>query len=180
MTFLDMRSLETPRLILRRITKKDASDMFEYSRNPEVSKYLTWSAHEDRAYTASYIKFLIKKYRSGEYFDWGIEIKDSGKFIGTCGFSVFDATNKKAELGYVLNPLFQGFGYAEEAVKAVIDYSFGTLELHRLEARVMEGNLSSEKLLKKCGFNFEGTGIHELFVKEEYKTIHHYALVNNR
>ena len=99
MTFLNMKELETDRLILRKISKKDAPDMYEYAKDPEVSRYLTWSAHESLSYTTRYIKFLKSKYRSGEYFDWGIELKSNGKFIGTCGFSVFDSENRKAEIG---------------------------------------------------------------------------------
>lgn len=178
MTFIDMDEFETEKLILRRITKKDAEDMYEYAKNPEVSKFLTWSPHESLFYTKGYIKFLQKKYRSGEYHDWGIEFKENSKFIGTCGFSTFDPDNLKAEIGYVLNPDYHGMGIATEAVKAVIEYSFDNLGLHRLEARTVEENTASEKVLEKCGFTLEGTFKDELFLKGEFKSIRHYAILN--
>ena len=178
MTFFDMKDLETKRLILRKITKRDAHDMYEYSKNPLTSRYLTWSAHESLTYTKKYINFLIKKYKAGEYFDWAIEEKESGKFIGTCGFPVFDTENSKAEIGYVLNPSFWGRGYATEVVKAVVDYSFSALKLHRLEARCMKENTASENVLKKCGFTLEGVFEDELFIKDEYRTISHFAQLN--
>ena len=177
MNFLDMRSLETDRLILRRIKKQDAEGMYAYAKNPEVSKYLTWSSHESLAYTRGYIRFLQRKYRSGEFFDWGLEEKATGKFIGTCGYSVFDPENRKVEIGYVLNPEHQGKGYATEAVKEIIRYATEELEVHRIEARIIDGNIASEKVIKKCGLRFEGTGIDEMLIKGEYKTIHHYALI---
>ncbi len=174
MTFLDMRELETERLILRKISKSDAEDMFEYAKNPEVSKFLTWSAHESLRYTRSYIKFLIKKYREGEYFDWAIETKDTHKFIGTCGFSMFDKENRKVEIGYVLNPDYWGNGYATEAIKKILQYA-AELGMHRVEARIIDKNTASEKVILKCGFSFEGTGKDEMYIKDEFKTIHHYA-----
>ncbi len=177
MTFLDMKTLETERLVLRKITKRDAEDMYEYSKNPDVSKYLTWDTHESLAYTRAYIRFLSKKYRSGEYFDWGIELKETHKLIGTCGYSVFDKANSKVEIGYVLNPLFWKKGYATEAVKRIIEYAFDELDIHRIEARLMDGNTASEKVLKKCGLKYEGTGKDEIFIKEEFKTLHHYSLL---
>ncbi len=177
MTFLEMKELETERLILRRISKKDALDMYEYARNPDVSKYLTWSAHESLSYTSGYIKFLIKKYRKGEFFDWGIETKDTKKLIGTCGFSVFDPQNKKVEIGYVLNPEFHNKGYATECVKCIIDYAFNELDMHRIEVRIMDGNTASERVIQKLGFKLEGTSTDEMLIKGDFKTIHHYALI---
>lgn len=39
-------TLETERLILRMWSKKDASDVFEYSRNPNVGPISGWKPHE--------------------------------------------------------------------------------------------------------------------------------------
>ena len=178
MTFLDMNEFETERLILRRITKNDDSDMYEYAKRGDVTRFLTWHPHKDIYYTRGYIKFLLKKYKTSEYYDWGIELKENQKFIGTCGYSNFDPENHKAEIGYVINPDYHNMGIATEAVKAIIEYSFKSLELHRLEARTIKGNAASEKVLKKCGFIFEGTGIDEIFLKGSFKTINHFSLLN--
>ena len=179
MTFLDMKELETERLLLRRISKRDATDMYEYTKNPEASKYLTWSAHESLSYTTGYIKFLIKKYRKGEFFDWGIELKETKKMIGTCGFSVFDPNNKRVEIGYVLNPDYHNNGYATESVKRVVEYAFRELDIHRIELRIIDGNTASLRVAEKCGFKREGTAVDELIIKDSFKTIHHYALIRH-
>ena len=44
-----------------------------------------------------------------------------------------------------------------EALAAVLDYGFGTMGLHRVEALVAEWNVPSLKLLAKFNFTFEGT-----------------------
>lgn len=175
-----LNDIDTPRLVLRKIKISDADDMFEYASRKDVTKYLLWSPHEDLQYTKCFLKFLIKKYKKGEYFDYGIELKDEKKLIGTCGFVNIDTDNRKAEIGYVLNPSYQGNGYAIEAVKAVIDYAYNVLNLNRVEARVMEGNTSSVKLLEKIGMTFEGMGREELFVKGAFVNVLHFALIKGK
>lgn len=41
-------------------------------------------------------------------------------------------------------------------MKAVIDFGFNNLEINRIEAEVMQGNIASEKVLVKLGFKNEG------------------------
>ena len=171
-----MPTLETDRLILRRLTKNDAEDMYEYSSDPEVPRYLTWTPHEDIYYTRKYIKYIISQYKTGEYSDWAITLRSNGKMIGTCGFTSVDLSNSRAEIGYVLHGGYRGRGYASEAVKAVLEYSFNILELNRIEARVMEGNTPSEKLLNTLGFRHEGTGMKELYVKGDFVNVKHFAV----
>ena len=64
MNFLDILSnlptIETERLLLRKITLNDASDMFEYACHSEVSEYTMWSTHTSLEDTKYFIKSLIK------------------------------------------------------------------------------------------------------------------------
>ncbi|MDR1402923.1 MAG: GNAT family N-acetyltransferase [Tannerellaceae bacterium] len=43
-----------------------------------------------------------------------------------------------------------------EALETVIDFGFNSLEINRIEAEVMQGNIVSEKVLEKSGFKNEG------------------------
>lgn len=171
-----MPALETERLELRKLSRYDAEDMYEYSSDPEVPRFLTWEPHESLRYTREYIRFVISRYRTGEYSDWAITLKDSGKMIGTCGFTSVDLLNRRVEIGYVLSGGYRRLGYASEAVVRVMEYAFVELELNRIEARVMEGNAPSVKLLASFGFRHEGTGIKELYVKGNYVNVMHFAL----
>lgn len=172
-----MPDIHTDRLLLRRLKVTDAEDMFEYSCNADVTKYLMWSAHPDLKYTKKYLKFVVSKYKSGQYLDWGIVLKSTNKLIGTCGFTTIDVTNSKGEIGYVINPAYHRNGYGLEAVKTVLSYAFKVLELNRIEARVIKGNTPSANLLEKCGMTFEGTGRKELFVKDDYKDVQHFSIL---
>ena len=82
--------LETERLVLRRMKRSDADDMFEYASDPEVTRYLLWEPHADPRQTARYLAFIQSRYKSGEFFDWAVTDKRTGKMIGTCGFTRFN------------------------------------------------------------------------------------------
>ena len=152
--FKRIPALETERLVLRKIKVSDYSDMYEYSCNERVTKYLLWRAHPDAKYTRDYLSYVQSQYRAGEFYDWALIHKDTNKMIGTCGFAKLDIDNNSAEIGYVINPDFWGKGYATEAVKRVIDFGFSELNLHRIEARYIVGNDISRRVMEKCGMIF--------------------------
>ena len=169
--FSHIPTLETERLLLRRIVTGDAEDMFAYSSLPEVTEYLLWSPHPDSGYTRHYLSLVQTQYRDGQFSDWGLEWKENGRMIGTCGFTSFDIANNSAELGYVLNPSYWGMGIAAEAALAVMEFGFQTLKVHRIEAKFIAGNERSLRVMQKIGMTFEGYFRDSMLIKERYRTI---------
>lgn len=169
--FSRMPTICTERLILRKISLDDIDDMYEYASNSKLTEYLTWSPHPDKAYTFEYVSYLQTRYKSGEFFDWAIISKESGKMIGTCGFTRFDFRHNFGEIGYVVNPDYHGRGIATEAVRAVIGFGFENLALNRIECRFMMGNDASRKVMEKNGMSFEGTIRQGMLVKGVYRDI---------
>ncbi len=170
-TFSNMPVLHTRRLMLRRMCRADADDMFEYSCMPETTRYLTWDPHPDRRYTARYLSYLATKYSEGSFFDWGVVLRSEKKLIGTCGFTRFSEENDSAECGYVINPRYWGYGFAPEALTEVMRFGFSTLGLHRIECRYMIGNEKSRRVMEKVGMRYEGTFRESMLIDGEYKTI---------
>lgn len=157
--------LETSRLVLRKILRRDAADMYEYSRDPEVTRYLLWEPHPDRYYTARYVAYLQTKYHLGEFFDWAVISRADNRMIGTCGFTKFDFEANSAEVGYVLGADHWGRGIAPEAARIVMHYGFCELGLRRIEARYMVGNDRSGRVMTKLGMISEGTAHDAMVVK---------------
>ncbi len=164
-------TLTTDRLVLRKLSVSDYKDMYEYSRDSRVTKYLLWSEHPSEQYTYEYLQRINSAYKKGEFSDWAVTLADSGKMIGTCGFTSFDCEHDRAEVGYVLNPAFWGQGIATEAVLAVMEFGFAELGANRIEAHFMEGNNASLRVMEKCGMKFEGFLKQYMLVKGEYKNI---------
>jgi ribosomal-protein-alanine N-acetyltransferase len=91
--------------------------------------------------------------------------------IGTCGFTSFNCPADSAEIGYVLNPAFQGKGLGTEAVLRVLRFGFEELNLHRIEAHFIEGNDASRRLMERVGMSFEGFARESMKIKGKYRTI---------
>ena len=169
--FSNIPLIETDRLILRRMMVKDYEDMYLYARRSDVTKYLTWKSHTSPMYTKEYLEYIATKYSLGEFYDWAVIDKREQKMIGTCGFTRFDFHSNSAEVGYVLNPEYWGKGYATEAVKAVVKFGFETIGVVRIEAKYMEGNAASRRVMEKVGMSYEGMMRSALLVENEYKNI---------
>ena len=170
-TFIRMPNLHTERLLLRQILPTDAEAMYDYASKKEVTRYLLWSPHPTKDYTARYIDYLQEKYRSGEFYDWAIVPQECGFMIGTCGFTRFNTSDNSAEIGYVLNPSAWGHGYAAEAVKRVLSFAFQELGLHRVEARYLDGNQASRRTMERVGMTFEGVMRDAMIVKGRYQSV---------
>ena len=175
-----MPTLRTKRLLLRKMTVYDSEDMYDYARRPIVTKYLLWQEHESEQHTYDYLSYVSDAYKRGEYFDWAIALKDSGKMIGTCGFTSFDFEHGRVEVGYVINPDFWGQGIATEVVSAVTEFAFAELNANRVEIHFIEGNNASLRVAEKCGMALEGYLKQYMLIKGEYKNIGFAAVTRDK
>ena len=169
--FSKIPTLETERFTLRKLSMDDTDDMYEYACRADVTEYLTWSPHAEKSYTFEYLSYLQKRYKTGDFFDWAVVCHDTGKMIGTCGFTRFDFKNDSAEVGYVINPEFQGQGIATEVVGRVIRFGFENLALNRIECRFIPQNLASRRVMEKNGMTFEGIKREGVLVKGEHRDV---------
>ena len=177
--FKKIPTIETERLILRKMRVEDCGDMYEYSKRQDVTEFLLWSPHPNRVHTKKYLEYIRTRYDDGEFYDWAIELRSENKMIGTCGFTSFDFANKSAEVGYVINPAYQKRGYAPEALLEVMMFGFLELNIHRIEAKYMDGNEASRKVRDKLGMKYEGCARSSMFVKGQYRSIHTCAILSD-
>lgn len=169
--FSHLPELTTPRLTLRRMMVLDTDDMYQYAGRPDVTKYLTWLPHPDREYTREYLQYLGNRYAAGMFYDWAVVYEPDCKMVGTCGFTSFNCSSDSAEVGYVLNPDYWGRGIATEALSRVLEFGFEELGLHRIEAKFIEGNERSRRVMEKVGMTFEGVMREGMLIKGVYRNI---------
>lgn len=172
-----MPRLETERLLLRKVRLNDAEDLFAYAHMPRVSRYVMWEQHRSILDSVAYIKAMIRRSDQGEVVEWAIEDRTSGRMIGTCGYVTYDTEHDKAEIGYALSPAYWGTGLMQEALEALLAFSFEEQRLARLEARCMPSNFASIKLLSRLGFVHEGTQRAALKIKGQREDIALYGLL---
>lgn len=171
--------LFTDRLKLRPLSKDDAKDMFEYTSQEASTKYLSWNPHSDIEQTVSFLKEVELKYGTihSEY-SWGIELIETKKMIGVIKLFDISSASRRAEVSYILNSNFQGKGYINEAIAAVLDFSFNEMKLIRVQARCSTDNSASEKVMQKAQMTFEGILKKYWILKGEIKDVALYAITN--
>ena len=171
--------LETNRLLLRRLVMADAQDVFEYGRDPEVARHVLWDEYKSVSESRSYIRSMMRHYRFGDASSWGIELKQTGRIVGTIGYMWFQAEHRSTEVGYSLARPCWNQGLMTEALKAVIAYSFDTLHLNRVEAQHEITNPASGAVMRKCGMQFDGTLRQRLMNKGAYVDVDLYAILRS-
>lgn len=172
-----MPELTTPRLRLRRLTMRDAQDIYRYSRDPEVARHVLWDAHRSIGDSRAYLRFMLRRYRFHEPASWGIEYLPTGRVIGTIGFMWIQDDNASAEVGYSLAREYWNQGLMTEALAAVIRYGFDGMDLNRIEAQHETSNPASGAVMRKCHMQREGTLRARLFNKGHYVDVDLYAIL---
>lgn len=78
------------------------------------------------------------------------------QFVGEIGITLKeDVFRLSAEMGYFIGEPFWGKGIATEAIKLMVEYTFSTFDIIRIEAGVFEFNKPSMRVLEKNGFYLE-------------------------
>lgn len=144
--------LQTERMVLREIGYLDAPEIHVLRSDPRIMAYLDRDPDVSVEATSAFINRLKENLQTREGIVWGISLQHKRKLIGTAGFWRIDAGNWRAEIGYTLHPDYQGRGYMDEAIKALLQYGWQHMNLHSVEGNVNPNNEASIKLLEKNGF----------------------------
>jgi len=174
-----MPTLETDRLILRRIAMRDAKDIFAYSSDPEVARHVLWSAQKHISEAKEYIRFMNRRYRNDQPSSWGIIDKRTDALVGTIGYMDYNEDNASVEVGYSLARSLWNGGYMTEALSRVIEYTFEAMDVNRIEAQHELDNPSSGRVMEKCGMIKEGVLRQRLYNKGRFVDVALYAILRS-
>lgn len=146
--------VETERLVLRKPASTDAAAIFSrYASDAEVTKFLSWPTHESIDQTHAFLRFSEAEWSRWPAGPSLIEAREGGRLLGGTGLAF--ETPFRAATGYVLAKDAWGFGYATEALRAVVTVAEG-LGVRRLYALCHPEHTASRRVLEKCGFAREG------------------------
>ncbi|MGV9768564.1 GNAT family N-acetyltransferase [Microbacterium sp. NPDC003461] len=149
--------IRTERLLLRRVTPADIDAMWAFRRLPEVGMWIggapdTLDGHRARMRRNSPSLVSIVLPEEGTVIgDLMIKVEDAWAQAEV----VAQARGVQAEIGWTLDPAFQGRGYATEAVRAAIGLCFGPLSLRRVTANCFATNEPSWRLMERLGMRRE-------------------------
>ncbi len=144
--------IHTERLLLRKLICEDAEALFPLRKDPAVMKYIARPLSKEIEEVHKLIDIINQGYNNNEGITWAITRVDNPTLIGTIGFWRIEKENHRAEIGYLLDPAFQGKGIMYETMQAVLEFGFTILKLHSIEANIDKDNEASIKLVERCGF----------------------------
>jgi RimJ/RimL family protein N-acetyltransferase len=169
----------TERLILRPLRLEDAGAWFGYRSDPVANHYQGWIPGQIQD-VIDFIRSRISPEfdRPGTWFQMSVLIRENKKMIGDIGIHFLDFDRSQVELGYTLDKNYQGYGYASEALSAVIDYLFVSLDKHRIIASVDPRNLKSIRLVERLGFRKEAHFHENMLINNEWTDTLVFAVLN--
>ena len=172
-----MPLIETGRLILREFVKSDWKAVHLYAADPEVVKYLEWGPNTPDE-TVSFLDGTLhcQKEKPRKIYEFAITLKPDQQLIGACGLRIHE-NQEQAEMGYCFNRQYWRQGYASEAARAVMEYSFANLKLHRMTATCDANNLGSAGVLRKIGMRQEGHFIKDCKIRGEWRDTLQFAIL---
>lgn len=145
-------TVETERLIIRSMTKEDIPALKEWM--PDKSLYSYWGKSPNKAELNPELLFE-KEEKPTKSFHLGIAVKETNKVIGDIWVYLIEK-NRMASVAIRLSKGSQGKGCGTESLSAMTRFCFENTELQRLQAEVDVRNISSCKMLEKCGYKREG------------------------
>lgn len=170
--------INTERLLLRNLKASDVNDFFIYRSNPEVTKYQGFDIMtKDECIT--FIDHHVDKLFSmqGEWIQFGIEHKETGKLVGDFAIKLDSHDDRLAEIGLTISHLHQKKGYAKETLVGILAWLFDNHNIHRVTEIVDAENIASLKLLQSIGFREEGHFIENIFFKGKWGSEFQYAIL---
>lgn len=177
MNHFGTKRLITERLILRKFTDSDVNDMFSnWGSDSAVTKFLKWKKHENVNVTKEYITSLSEQYKNPRTYIWGIELKEIGQVIG----SISATCNQEAEsvhISFCIGRPWWNKKITSEALKELITFFIEEVEVNRIESCHDGRNSSVGKVLRRCGFQGEGTLRQSYYSKQGIGDIIWYAII---
>jgi [ribosomal protein S5]-alanine N-acetyltransferase len=155
--FAPFPTLTTQRLTLRQLTLQDDKELFALRADEKVAEFVDRPVAQSVDQLRPFIHKINDGIANDEWIFWAMTLKNERKLIGTiCLWNISEAASK-AEIGYELLPSYHSKGLMQEAVTAVLEYGFETMQLASIEGIVHPQNATSIKLLQRNKFVQTGT-----------------------
>lgn len=154
--------------ILREFSPADLSDSLAIVGDDEVTRWLSFDSRgEDQA--AAMLAGIAERARQEprtEYY-LAVTLPGDDRVIGFARLGLDGV--KAAKLGYAVRASEQGHGYATDAARALIQFGFRELGLHRISAAIGPDNAPSLSMIKRLGFTFEGRIRHHVYTNGDWR-----------
>lgn len=162
--------IRTVRLALRPFTDSDVDDVFAYQSRHDVVRYLYWEVRtrDEVAAALSQKTAASRLTKQGDHLTLAMMLPDDGRVIGEVLLKWISVEHRQGEVGFVLNPDFQGRGYATEAAREMLRIGFEVVGLHRIAAICDGRNDASAAVMRRLGMRQEAHFVQNEVFKGEW------------
>lgn len=152
--------LETERLVLRRHCVDDFANSAAMWSDSDVVRYITGKP-SGRADSWSRLLRYIGHWEALGFGYWVVREKSTDSFLGEVGFADYRREMEPSiegipEAGWVFDTGAQGKGYAEEAVRCMLEWADGSLDSNITACIIDPEHTASVRLAEKVGFEKTG------------------------
>lgn len=160
--------IECKDVILREFLVADLDDFHSLTWQPEIHEFLPgwnvskeqredWFINYEIAENKQFLNVVSKSEDIGELrLRLGIILKETGEFIGWCCSGIKDELPPpNREIMYAISKDHRGKGFTTQASQGVINYLFESTNVNVISAIALLNNVPSNKVIQKCGFNFQ-------------------------
>lgn len=161
-----MTIIENSAIQLRPLERKDLKFVHQLDNNANVMRY--WFEEPYEAFVE-----LVDLYDKHihDQTERRFIIQSQAKPIGLVELMEINHIHRNAEFQIIIDPAYQGKGYASKATKLAMEYAFNILNLYKLYLLVDQENEKAIHIYSKLGFIKEGLLHHEFFVNGEYRDV---------
>ncbi len=171
--------LETERLILRRLEKNDAKELFDGIVNQKEFLYYANKKQVTLEEEKASLENIEEKYQNKNYYNWVITLKNTKQIIGAVNFNV-NLKNDSVMFNYVIDNRFTRKGYMTEALICVKKFAFNEIKVNRFEGGCVVKNYASKRVMEKCGLTQEGVLKSYVKLSDGYHDMILFAEINNK
>ena len=152
--FTPPQVLTTPRLRLEPLGLEHLEGTWTALQNPESMRLTGTHGKFTRPQVEAWLAGLAA---TDGRADWALILDSGGIHIGEVVLNDYDAENSSISFRIGLNADSRfGRGYGTEATRAVVDYAFDVIGVHRISLEVYAFNPRAQRVYEKCGFQVEG------------------------
>ncbi|MER5561155.1 GNAT family protein [Streptomyces sp. NPDC002506] len=147
--------LQGPRVAIRHVRRQDYDELTVLAEE-SAEKHRRWLGAREN--TVEAFESYVARFEQPTHEGFVICLRSTGSIVGGVNINnIVRGTLQSGTLGYTSYASTTGRGYMTEGLQLVVQLAFGQVDLHRLEANIQPDNISSLNLVKRLGFQHEGS-----------------------
>ncbi len=154
----ERKTLMRYRVRLELLHERHAQALFEAGGDPEIWRYLPGRAFRCLADSRAWILAAQDEYHKGKRIPYAIVDIASNRAVGSTSFSHMRKAHRSTMIGWTwLAPQHQGTGINTECKYLLLEHAFEIMHAVRVDLRVDERNIRSQRAIERLGAVKEGT-----------------------